>query len=225
MCLQAVEAKVQEYMRLRCREHLEVQEKLLGRPLTFNYRYEHTRTAVGIAENLALVLGVDPDLARITAWLHDIAKCWDPFLDQAENLAREDNHGPVGGKEAAAYLRSIGCPEDLIPQIEQAIARHEGYIKDYILEDPLDALLWDADKLSKISEAGVLHYLSAQLTSGEGVLDLKEFFSCLNQDLHRGIRDSLNTEPAREWADGALAASARLHRELLAAMNGSPPEK
>jgi len=215
------DVQVRDYVRQRCREHLERQEKLLGRPITFDYRFEHTRTAVGIAENLASHLGIDPVLARIAAWLHDIAKCWDPHLDEDANLARENNHGPAGGEEAGQYLRSLGFAEELTRQVEQAITVHEGYIKDYILDEPLDALLWDADKLSKINGAGMFHYLGVLLTTQEEVIDLHNFFSDPDREyLHQGIRNSLNTEIARKLADQGIESAAQLRRQLLKALEG-----
>lgn len=222
--MQIFEDQVQEYILGRCREHLGCQEKLLGRRMTFDYRYEHTRITVGIADNLAGKLGVDRTLARIAAWLHDIAKCWEPSLDEAANMARAESHGTVGAREAAIFLNSIGFPAHQSKQIEQAIAVHVGFIKDYILEEPLDALLWDADKLSKISGAGVLHYLGNQLMNREDVLDYQDFFQCLDRDFHQGIRNSLNTEIARQWADLELDASLRLGREMLSALAGNPPD-
>jgi putative nucleotidyltransferase with HDIG domain len=222
--MQSFEAQVEEYVRRRCREHLKLQETLLNRPLAFDYRLEHTRTAVGIAGNLAVELGIDPGLARIAVWLHDIAKCWDPSLTEAENRQRGKNHGPEGGKEAEDFLRSIGFPEDLASQVKQAISVHAGLIKDYSLKEPLSALVWDADKLSKISGAGMLHYLGYILASDDEIIDLAAYFAADDWiDLHRGIRDSLNTETARRRADLEMAAAVRLRLQLLAAVRGDEP--
>lgn len=217
------EQKARTHIFKRCREHLDLQGKRLGRPLTFDYRYEHTRTTAAIAGELAVPLGVDPALARITAWLHDIAKCWDPHLDDGENMARQEDHGQAGGEEAAVFLHSLGFPTDKTIQVKQAIVNHVGFIKDYILEAPLDALLWDADKLSKISGGGILHFLGAQLTLGKEVIDFPSFFLNIDRELHQGIRNSLNTEVARRWADAELEISARLQGDLLAAMEGKQP--
>lgn len=220
--MQVFEDKAQEYIRQRCREHLDYRGKLLGRILTFDYRYEHTRTAVAIAGSLAREVGVDPVLARIAAWLHDLAKCWEPSLTEAENRERAENHGPAGGREAAAFLLGLGFPSKLTGQVEQAIANHVGYLKGFALETPLDALLWDADKLTKVGVAGCLHFLGANLTLREKFIDLEEFFAEPDLELHRGIRDSLNTEAARRWADRAMATAAAFRRQALAAFTGSP---
>jgi len=222
--MQSFEAQVEEYVRRRCREHLKQQEKLLNRPLAFDYRLEHTRTAVGFAGELAGELGIDPALARIATWLHDIAKCWDPALTEEENRQRGNNHGPAGGKEAADFLRSIGVPGGLASRVQQAVSVHAGLIKDYFLKEPLSALVWDADKLSKISGAGMLHYLGYILASGDEIIDLAAYFAAADWiDLHRGIRDSLNTEAARNRADLEMAAAVRLRRQLLAVVRGDEP--
>lgn len=223
MVLRDFERQTQEYMQRRCREHLQAMEKLLKRPITFDYRYEHTRTAVAIASKLAAEVKVDPSLARIAVWLHDIAKCWDLGLDQAANREREQDHGRVGAQEAAAFLESISFPRQLTGRVKRAIAQHVGLVKDYTLEDPLAALVWDADKLSKISFAGTLHYLGARLGMGGDLIDLEQFLSEADLELHRGICNSLNTVMARQWGERELAAAASLRRQILTALAGNMP--
>lgn len=221
MDLQVFEQETQNYMLQRCREHLGQMENLIGRSITFDYRYEHTRTAVAIAGKLAEALGVPPALARIAVWLHDIAKCWDPHLPEATNREREADHGVIGAREAAIFLHSLAFPRDLTCRVEQAIANHAGLVKDYIIEEPLVAIVWDADKLSKIGAAGTLHYLCAQLAMGDELLDLQEYVGALDDQLCRGMRDSLNTEFARQWADRELAAASVLHGQILASLLGA----
>ncbi|MGI6366074.1 MAG: HD domain-containing protein [Bacillota bacterium] len=223
MDLKDFERQTQEHMQRRCREHLLEMEKLLKRPITFDYRYEHTRTAVAIAGKLAVEMKVDPALARIAAWLHDIAKCWDPGLDEAANREREQDHGRVGAREAAIFLESISFPRAFIDQVKQAVAQHVGLVKDYTLEEPLAALVWDADKLSKISFAGTLHYLGALLGMGGDLIDLVQFLSEADLELHRDICNSLNTEMARQWGERELDAAAGLRRQILAALTGNLP--
>lgn len=219
------ETQVEEYMRRRCREHLKLQEKLLNRPLAFDYRLEHTLTAVGIAGDLAAELGIDPALARIATWLHDIAKCWDPSLSPEDNRLRGENHASVGGEEAAKYLNSIGFPPGLGLQVQQAIATHAGLIKDYIIHEPLSAIVWDADKLSKVSGAGMLHYLGKILSGGNERIDLASFLVDEEEwkELHQGIKDSFNTEAARLRVDREMAAAVRLRSQMLAAVRGNHP--
>lgn len=220
------EIQVEEYMSNRCREHLEVQENILKRPLTFNYRLEHTRTAVAFADSLARELGVDPALAKIATWLHDIAKCWDPSLSPEDNRLRGEEHASAGGEEAAIFLDSIGFPPGLGLQVQQAIAAHAGLIKDYIIHEPLSAIVWDADKLSKVSGAGMLHYLGKILSGGNERIDLASFLVDEEdwKELHQGIRDSFNTEAARLRADREMAEAVRLRSQMLAAIRGDEPQ-
>lgn len=223
MQLQEFEKKTQKYMFLRCQEHLGQMESLLKRPVPFDYRYEHTRTAVAIAGRLAEEIKVDPALARIATWLHDIAKCWDPDLSEAANWEREKDHGKLGAEEAAAFLISLDFPPDLTGQVAEAIAQHVGLVKDYALEDPLAALVWDADKLSKIGGAGAMHYLCKQLAKGKDLVDLEQFFAQPGIELHRKICNSLNTEYARRWGERELAAVADFRSRVLAFLAGSCP--
>lgn len=210
----------QQHILKRCRDHLAVKGKMRGVPLTFDYRYEHTRTVAAIAVCLANELGVDPHLASIAAWLHDLAKCWDPGLDEATNRRRAADHGAVGAEEAALFLAGLGCPEEATRRICQAVANHVGYLKDYTLEDPLDALLWDADKLSKIGVAGSLHFLGARLTIKNNFTDIQEYFAQPDAKLHQGIRGSLNTGAARQMADAMLAEAAAFRRQILRSLAG-----
>lgn len=215
------EIQVEEHMINRCREHLEVEEKLLNRPIAFNYRLEHTRTAVAFADSLARELGTDPALAKIATWLHDIAKCWDSSLSPEENRRRGENHAAAGGEEAASYLESIGFPPQLCLEVKHAIAAHAGLVKDYIIDEPLAAIVWDADKLSKVSSAGMLHFLGKLLAAGKEPIDLAAFLADEGwKELHRGIRNSFNTEAARRRADREMAAAARLRSQMLAAVRG-----
>lgn len=220
MNIETVAEKAREFIRQRCREHLGIVGSMRGAALAFDYRYEHTRTVAAIAGSLADEVGVDPALARIAAWLHDIAKCWRSDLDEGANRERGENHGSVGAEEAAVFLESLGLPPEPARQIHQAIANHVGYLKDYPLAEPLDALLWDADKLSKIGVAGSLHLLGARLTLKNEFTDLAQYFSQPDLELHRGIRDSLNTEAARRWADREMAAAAEFRRQAAHALAG-----
>ncbi len=222
MDLSKWEQEAEEHIRQFCRQHCELLGQKKGRPITFDYRYEHTRVVAAVAAELAAVAGVDPVLARIAAWLHDVARCWDPALNQQQNQARFDNHGVAGAKEAAAFLVAVNFPQQLIPQVEQAIANHVGYVKDHQLESPLDALLWDADKLSKINGAGLMHFLGVHLVYEDQLLDMKEYLAADDHMLEK-ICDSLNMEYARRWGKKELANTRQIRQQLLRAMAGQLP--
>lgn len=218
MALSRYVEQTKAYVLRRCREHLKWMALELGRPLTFDYRFEHTRTAVAFATGLAPELNVSASLGTIAAWLHDIAKCWDPALTKTVNLDRREHHGVIGGQEAEEFLRGLDFPRAAASQVREAIAAHVGYQKDYTITEPLNALLWDADKLSKIGVAGTMHFLCKQLSYGRDLIDLEEHFSAEIIPLHLAIRDSLNTPAARRWADEELAAAAAFRRQVLAGL-------
>jgi predicted HD superfamily hydrolase involved in NAD metabolism len=91
-------------------------------------RWEHTRGVVKTADRLARLHGIDPDRARLAAWLHDCAKALDreslrPLLGKAGADAEERAlpalwHAPVG-----AYLarRDFGLHDR---EILSAIRHH-----------------------------------------------------------------------------------------------------
>lgn len=223
MDLTPFEQKAKEHIAFRCRQHMEWSARQLGRPTTFDYRFEHTRAAAGVAGVLAEQAGLDPVIARIAAWLHDLARCWDPALGEEENRARFRDHGAAGAKEAGEFLTGIGFPPALTAQVQQAIAAHVGYYKDYLLTDPLDAVIWDADKLTKISAAGLLHFLGMGLVYGDELVDMEQYFSS-DDARGRRIRDSLNLEFSRQWADKELAAVSGMRKQIRTALSGMPPE-
>lgn len=205
-------------MKKRCHDHLIAIGEEMGRPLTFDYRFEHTRTVATFALRLAPELGVHPPLAEIAAWLHDIAKCWDPALKKEVNIQRREEHGLLGGQEAEEYLLGLGLPGEEAYQVRKAIAAHVGYVKDYTITDPLSALIWDADKLSKIGIAGTLHFLAKNLSYGGDLIDLKDYFAAEEIPLHIAISSSLNTEHARRMAAEELREAAAFRRQVSAAL-------
>lgn len=219
MDLTPFEHQAREHIRKLCRIHIEFTGRKLGRPVTFDYRFEHTRAAVGVADVLAREVGLEPALARIAAWLHDVARCWDPNLAEEENRARFRDHGAAGGREAAAFLSAIGFPPHLTCQVEQAITAHVGYFKDYTLEEPLAAVIWDADKLTKISAAGLVHFLAVQLVYQDKLVDMEQYFSH-DDGMRQRIRDSLNLEYSKQWADRELATVKEIEKQVVRSLQG-----
>ena len=116
MDLKDFERQTQEHMQRRCREHLLEMEKLLKRPITFDYRYEHTRTAVAIAGKLAVEMKVDPALA-VAAWPTRHRQIWDPGLDEPPT-GRTDQEG--WRPEAAIFLSPFPS-RAFIDQVKQAL--------------------------------------------------------------------------------------------------------
>ena len=90
----------------------------------------------------------------------------------------------------------------------------------------MSAIVWDADKLSKVSGAGMLHYLGKILSGGNERIDLASFLVDEEEwkELHQGIKDSFNTEAARLRVDREMAAAVRLRSQMLAAIRGDEPQ-
>lgn len=222
MDLLGTEKQVQDFMEERCAQQRQWLGRQLGRELNFDYRLEHTRTCVGLARAMARELGVNPELAAIAAWLHDLAKCADLSLADQENRARFKDHGNRGAQEARAFLNSLGLPGPEAKMIEEAIRLHVGFIRDTPLRQPLAALLWDADKLSKISLAGTMHWLLGQIAEGRE-LDIALYFSSPEEMAwRRRIRDSFNTAVARGWVDRELTEGERFALQMARTLAGSP---
>jgi len=139
----------------------------------FNYRLEHLKAVVQIAEGLALKLGADLEIVRAAAWLHDLAK---------EGMAElvEDSHGVKGAEEAKKILERTDFPKEKITAVCQAIAEHVGLYRDDPLEPLEAAILWDADKLAKLGAISLVHFL------------------CLSPSLSQVTTDSLLAE-GRRW--------------------------
>lgn len=139
----------------------------------FNYRLEHLKAVVQIAEGLALNLEADLEIVRAAAWLHDLAK---------EGMMEivEDGHGAKGAEEARKILERSDFPEEKIDAVCQAIAEHVGLYRDHPLEPLEAAILWDADKLAKLGAISLVHFL------------------CLSPSLSQATTDSLLAE-GRRW--------------------------
>jgi uncharacterized protein len=126
----------------------------------FNYRLEHLRAVLRIAEGLALSLGADLEIVRAAAWLHDLAK---------EGIAElvEDGHGVTGAKEARKILQRTDFPKEKIDAVCQAISEHVGLYRDHPLEPLEAAILWDADKLAKLGAISLVHFLCLSPSLGQ----------------------------------------------------------
>jgi uncharacterized protein len=164
--------------------------------IPFNYRWEHVQAVVGLALRLAQETGADPLSVEAAAWLHDICKT-------------QANHGEAGAREAEAILSGTDFPQAKIPIVVDAIRQHVGLFRE---EDapPLQpveaAVLWDADKLSKLGVQALFYNVSAPYVFGksqfERMVDLTEF--CQNV-LSRTVT-SMNTQPGAALARERFAA-------------------
>ena len=155
-------------------------------PLPYRYRWEHVKDVVENARLLARRLGADEDACVAAAWLHDIRKL-------------EDQHGRRGADEAVQVLKATDFPQYKIRTVEIAIRLHEGFSSGRRTKplEPLEAaILWDADKLTKLGVPQLAHILGtarAMHITQEERLALAESYAL---EFVAHTAESMNTEPA-----------------------------
>ena len=177
----------------------------------FNYRLEHLKAVVCIAEVLALKLGADLEIVRAAAWLHDLAK---------EGMAEmvEDGHGVKGAEEARRILERSDFPKGKIDAVCQAIAEHVGLYRDHHVEPLEAAILWDADKLAKLGAISLVHFLClspslGQATSESFLAEGQEFLG-LQAKMVESMNTPLGKEMGRERYEVVRGFYEQLEREL-----------
>ncbi len=160
------------------------------RPIPFNYRWEHVQTVVGLALHLVQELGGDPEVVEAAAWLHDICKT-------------QPRHGEAGAQEAQEILAGTDFPVRKIPLVVAAIRQHVGLFREEGAPplEPLEAaILWDADKLSKLGVQAIVYAMSAPYANGQGLAERRQHFTQFTRDVLARTVASMNTEPAQAWA-------------------------
>jgi len=170
-------------------------------PPPYNYRLEHVRAVVTLAGRLARELGADEEVVEAAAWLHDIAK--------GTSHDGDGHHGQQGAREVPGILADTAFPPHKVPPVCDAVVKHVGLTREPGTPplEPLEAaILWDADKLSKLGYTAVLHFSRASLayseahTTDEAIRQNRDWFA-----MNRAIAASLNTPLAREM--GAARAA------------------
>ena len=150
----------------------------------FIYRWEHVQATVRIAIRLAELTGADLDTVEAAAWLHDVAK-----QDAVD-------HGRRGAIAARRILAGTDYPRAKIEAVADAIAKHVGLTTTQPVEPLEAAVLWDADKLTKLGAIAVLHFSWAEISHHQA--DTEQILSRLpDYGWQQGIVTSLNTTPAR----------------------------
>src|SRR4051812_3912272 len=168
----------------------------------FNYRLEHIRAVVDIAVALAEQSRADVEICLAAAWLHDVAKAY--------REERGDGHGQRGAVRAAAILRRTDFPAQKIPAVSEAIVGHVGLFRDEAPQTMEAAVLFDADKLSKLGATSIVHFLCSYpatarvaARSGDTTTIAEELRRWL--DLAPRIVTSLSTQAGREMGTQRLA--------------------
>lgn len=158
-------------------------------PIPFNHRWEHVLHVVGLARWLAAQTGADPEIAEAAAWLHDVRKA-------------EPDHALHGAKAARDILTGTDFPAAKIATVAEAIRLHEGLTRDEKTPlTPLEAaVLWDADKLSKIGVQALMYALSTRHASGRTLEERRRRNQAFLDDVLTQTAADMNTAPARTLA-------------------------
>jgi uncharacterized protein len=167
-------------------------------PIPFNDRWEHVQRVVQIALWLADKCGADRDSVEAAAWLHDIRK-------------GEPNHGKAGAVEAEQILRETDFPAEKIAVVVEAIARHVGLTRApgaAPLEPVECAVLWDADKLTKLGVGMVADQLSTRQFDGMSLTERRKDMQNFMRTVLIKTVGSMNTAPARQLAQVRYRAMA-----------------
>lgn len=175
--------------------------------VAFDYRWEHVEAVVRLAVRLATLTGADQEIVEAAAWLHDVAK------------PDSEKHGQAGAAIARYVLRQTDFPPEKIEAVADAIAKHVGMFTDEPVEPLEAAVVWDADKLSKLGATAVLHFVGYKLMMGEGttVRWLEELPNV--SWMERTVR-SFHTVPARAAGQKRLETYRALWQQALQEFGG-----
>jgi len=172
------------------------------RLLPFNHRWEHVQEVVKLALWLGSQLNADLEVVEASAWLHDIAK-------------GQPKHAQVGALEAERILAKTDFPAAKISIVSLVIRQHEGLVRppDSPPLEPVEAaILWDADKLSKLGVQSLAFLLSAEYLAGKTLVERRlDCEKYVQHTLSRTVT-SMNTAPARQQAE-------RRYQSMLTMLN------
>jgi uncharacterized protein len=176
--------------------------------IPFCYRWEHVQATVRLAIRLAERTGADREVVEAAAWLHDVAKGQD-----------SQDHGRDGAITAREILSHTDFPPHKIDAVAEAIAKHVGLMTAEPVEPLEAAVLWDADKLSKLGATIVVHGIGYLLAKGESETGPLIERLCA-EDWGAGIVRSLNTAPARAAGRVRLETYWAFCRQAMAEYHG-----
>ena len=175
--------------------------------LPFNYRWEHVQAVAALALHLAELTGADREIVEAAAWLHDVSK-------------GEPSHGAAGARAARTLLAQTDFPAEKIEAVAVAISRHVGLYRapDAPPLAPLEAaVLWDADKLSKLGVQALAYNMSMSFMRGLSLAQRRENLREYTEAVLSRTVASMNTAPASALAQqryqAMLDTLARWERE------------
>lgn len=149
--------------------------------------FDHTGRVVRLCEQLGAREGADMAVLIPAALFHDIARP----LEEETGVPHEEE----GARIAAAYLRSVRCPEDRIAGIVHAIRAHR--YSSGIAPETLEArVLSDADNLDAMGAVGIARTFAQSGERGTGIQDAADHIrtKLLN------LKGRMYTKTAREIA-------------------------
>jgi uncharacterized protein len=170
------------------------------------------QVVVKLGIQLAGLTDADVDVVEAAAWLHDVRK-----------MGRDDNHDVEGAKAAREILMATDFPKGKIDRVSDAISKHVGLYKDDVIEPLEAAVLWDADKLSKIGATSVLHNFVFWIAKGNETVD-QMIERVANFEWQEKTVQSFNTKPAIHAGKKRLASQRAFWNRLLQELDGNDLE-
>jgi uncharacterized protein len=173
----------------------------------FNYRFEHTTAAVKLGRWLCPQVNADLDIVECALWLHDCRK-------RLKDPLSKDNHAIDASAEVPAILRGTDFPPSKVAAVCHAIEHHVGLKLTKKLSPIETACVWDADKLSKLGAASLIHFgcisgAFQPITTGDILLRGEAWLK-----LCKVIVASMNTQPGKLEAERRLAFLQTHYRQL-----------
>ena len=197
---------------MRTAAELESVKKSKSDNPSFYYRWEHVRAVVTAALKLAELVGADAEIVEAAAWLHDVKK-----------YEAKERHPQAGGLFAREFLPQTDFPAEKIEAVAYAIEQHMGLWRDEPLENLEAAILWDADKLTKIGLTAAFHWVGGDLSRAKRHgLTTEEIVQIGRQpDWQDKTVASMHTEPAKRAAKRRIKAFRALWDGLEAEIEGA----
>lgn len=150
--------------------------------------FDHTGRVVRLCEQLGAREGADMAVLIPAALFHDIARP----LEEETGVPHEEE----GARIAAAYLRSVRCPEDRIAGIVHAIRAHR--YSSGIAPETLEArVLSDADNLDAMGAVGIARTFLQAGERGGGIPDAIDHI----REKLLNLKSRVYTESARSIAE------------------------
>jgi uncharacterized protein len=173
-----------------------------GEPLPFDYRFEHVAQVTALALRLGRALDADLEIVEAAGWLHDVRK-------------EEPSHGVAGAVAARAILAATDFPPAKIGAVADAIRKHVGLYREPgapPLQPVEAAILWDADKLTKLGAQSILITLSTPYVFGKDMAERWRYVAEFADKVLGRTVESMNTKPGRHMAE-------RRYRSTLALLS------